>query len=213
MLNTKIKAIIFDMDGVILDSEPLHEIARQRMFHRLQITPDESFPKPVGNSASGYWRQVCTLCQINEDAYDLQAEQYRLVAEQIAENHVPVSDGVLDIFSWAKEHGVKIGLASSSTRPLVDETLQLLGVYDYFDCTVSGDEVAHKKPEPDIYLKALELLGCSNEQAVAIEDTTSGIKAAVCAGIFCYGYENPTSGPQDLSQASAVVTNLKQVIE
>ena len=213
MINKDIKAIIFDMDGVILDSEPLHEIARQRMFQRLQITPDESFPNPVGNSASGYWRLICSLCHINEDAYDLQEEQYRLVAEQIAENHVPISDGVLDIFSWAKEHDVKIGLASSSTRPLVNETLQLLGVYDYFDCTVSGDEVAHKKPEPDIYLKALELLGCSNNQAVAIEDTTSGIKAAVRAGIFCYGYENPTSGPQDLSQASAVVTNLKQIIE
>ena len=208
-----LKIIIFDMDGVILDSEPLHENARQMMFRSFGIVPDENFPNPVGKSSSGFWRTVSGLCGLDQDAYALEAEQYRLVAVQIKENHVPVSDGLMDILEWAKAHGVKIGLASSSTRVLVDETLDMLGIRRYFDVTVSGDEVIKKKPAPYPYLKVLELAGCASEEAVAVEDSNSGIQAAKNAGIFCYGYDNPTSGDQDLSNADQVIKNLREILQ
>ena len=106
---------------------------------------------------------------------------------------------------------IKIGLASSSTRPLVDETLSLLNIKQYFDCVVSGDEIPRKKPAPDIYLRVLELTGISAENAVAVEDTKAGTIAARDAGIFCYGYVNPTSGEQDLSNAATTIFHLREL--
>ena len=200
------------MDGVILDSEPLHENARQMMYRSFHIVPDENFPNPVGKSSSGFWRTVSELCGLKEDAYALEAEQYRLVAVQIEENQVPPSDGLMDILKWAKEHDVKIGLASSSTRTLVDDALNLLGIREYFDYTVSGDEVIKKKPAPYPYLKVLEMSGFAAEEAVAVEDSNSGVQAAKNAGIFCYGYDNPTSGDQDLSNSDQVIKNLREIL-
>ena len=213
MKKDNLKIIIFDMDGVILDSEPLHENARQMMYRNFGIVPDENFPNPVGKSSSGFWRTVSGLCGIERDPYELEAEQYHLVAMQIRDNHVPVSDGLMDVLNWAKENGVKIGLASSSTRVLVDNALKFLGIRDWFDYTVSGDEVEHKKPYPDPYLKVLEMAGMAPEDAVAVEDSNSGVQAAKNAGVFCFGYDNPTSGDQDLSNADCVIKKLNEILE
>lgn len=200
------------MDGVILDSEPLHEIARQTMFRNFGIVPDESFPSPVGNSSSGFWRQIIAICGIKGDPYDLEAQQYHLVARQIEENHIPPSDGLREVLDWAKTHDIKVGLASSSTRVLVDDALRILGIQGYFDYTVSGDEIPKKKPEPDVYLRVLEMAGIPAEQAVAVEDSRTGVEAANRAGIFCYGYQNPTSGEQDLTHAGKKIVNLREII-
>lgn len=207
-----LKIIIFDMDGVILDSEPLHENARQMMFREFGIVPDDTFPDPVGKSSSGFWRKIIELCGIEGEPYALEKEQYRLVAKQIEENHIPPSDGLKEVLAWAKAHGVKIGLASSSTRVLVDDALRLLGVDEAFDYTVSGDEIKAKKPAPDAYLKVLELSGFSAENAVAIEDSCAGVTAAKNAGVFCFGYRNATSGEQNIDAADKIIENLKEIL-
>lgn len=206
-----IKLLIFDMDGVVLDSEPLHENARQSMFRELGIIPDDRLPDPVGKSSSGFWRKVLEVYPIGGDPYELEKRQYSLVARQIEENHLRPSDGFQDVVDRAKARGIKIGLASSSTRMLVDDTLRLLGVDRYFDVTVSGDEVAHKKPEPDVYLKVLEIAGEKPDRAAAVEDSEAGVRAARRAGIFCYGYVNETSGGQDVSGADRVIRHLGEI--
>lgn len=206
-----IELLIFDMDGVVLDSEPLHENARQSMFRELGISPDDRLPDPVGKSSSGFWRKVLEVYQMEGDPYELERRQYGLVARQIEANQLQPSDGFLDVVERAKARGIKIGLASSSTRVLVDDALRLLGVDQYFDITVSGDEVAHKKPEPDVYLRALELAGGRPDRAVAVEDSQAGVRAAQRAGIFCYGYVNETSGGQDISGADRVIRHLGEI--
>lgn len=212
-MDKNLKIIIFDMDGVVLDSEPLHENARQIMFKELGIVPDETFPEAVGKSSAGFWRQIIELCKIGGEPYALEARQYALVAQQIEENHVQPSVGFLDVVEWAKAHDVKVGLASSSTRVLVNDSLRLLGVKEHFDYTVSGNEIARKKPAPDSYLKVLELAGCQPADAIAIEDSSSGVAAAKNAGIYCFGYHNVTSGEQDLSKADSVIDSLKEIMD
>lgn len=207
-----VKLIIFDMDGVVLDSEPLHENARQMMFREFGIVPDDTFPDPVGKSSSGFWRKIIAKCGIEGEPYGLEAQQYSLVEKQIAENKVPPSEGLIDVLEWAKKNSLKIALASSSTRRLVDAALHLLHVADYFDYTVSGDEVNAKKPAPDVYLKVLEMAGVSAEEAVAIEDSQAGVEAAKNAGVFCFGYKNETSGGQDISSADEIIGKLNEVI-
>lgn len=213
MMNKDLKIIIFDMDGVVLDSEPLHENARQMMFKELGIVPDETFPEAVGKSSSGFWRQIIELCKIDGEPYALEARQYALVAQQIEENHIQPSVGFMDIVKWAKENDVIVGLASSSTRILVNDSLRLLEVKEFFDYTVSGNEIKTKKPAPDSYLKVLELAGCRPEEAIAIEDSSSGVAAAKNAGIFCFGYQNVTSGEQDLSKADKIVDSLTEIMD
>lgn len=212
MEKQKISMIIFDMDGVLLDSEPLHENARQSMFRKYGIDPGDDLPDPVGKSSSGFWRIVMERYGIQGDPYLLEKEQYHLVAEQIRDNHVQPSDGLVELLDMARSSGIKIGLASSSTRVLVDDTLRLLGIKDYFDYTVSGDEVAAKKPKPDVYLKVLELSQCAPQEACAVEDSHAGVVSAQSAGIFCYGYRNDTSGGQDISSADRIIENLREIM-
>ncbi len=206
-----LKLLIFDMDGVILDSEPLHENARQMIFQRFGIVPDAAFPDPVGNSSSGFWREVIKKCGIEGEPYDLEREQYRLVAQQIEENRISPSEGLEELLCWAKTHEIGIGLASSSTRVLVDDTLRLLGIEKYFDYTVSGDEVPVKKPAPDVYQRVLEMAGIKAGNAAAVEDTHTGMQAAKSAGIYCYGYRNLSSGEQDMEAADKVIEKLTEI--
>lgn len=211
MNKEEIKLIVFDMDGVILDSEPLHENARQMMFEKYGIVPDASFPDPVGKSASGFWRTIIKMCNLEGNPYTFEEEQYRLVAMQIEKNQVAPSEGFIEVLDWAKSQRMEIGLASSSNRILVDDTLRLLDIGSYFDYTVSGDEVSKKKPAPDVYQKVLRMSGIYAEQAVAVEDSSTGIAAAKSAGIFCFGYENETSGGQNVSGADKVITHLTEI--
>lgn len=206
-----LKLLIFDMDGVILDSEPLHENARQMIFRRFGIVPDETFPDPVGNSSSGFWREVIKKCGIEGEPYALEKEQYRLVAQQIEENQISPSEGLEELLHWAKAHEIRIGLASSSTRVLVDDTLRLLRIEKFFDYTVSGDEVPVKKPAPDVYQRVLEMAGVRAGNAAAVEDTHTGMQAAKSAGLYCYGYRNLSSGEQDMEAADKVIEKLTEI--
>jgi len=212
-MNKDLKIIIFDMDGVVLDSEPLHENARQIMFKELEIVPDETFPEAVGKSSAGFWKEIIELCGIEGNPDALETRQYALVAQQIEDNHVKPSVGFREIVDWAKENGVKVGLASTSTRVLIEDSLRLLGVRDDFDYTVSGNEIERKKPAPDSYLKVLELAGYLAENAIAIEDSTAGVGAAKNTGIFCFGYRNVTSGEQDLSKADKIIDSLMEIMD
>jgi len=205
------KMLIFDMDGVILDSEPLHQEARELMYAEYGIKTDNTLPDPVGKSSSGFWRLVGEKYGFSFDADAMEAEQYSLVAMLAEKKHTEPNSGLINILELAKVNGIKTGVASSSSRQLVSRILDLLGIQQYFDVVVCGDEIANKKPAPDVYKKVLELAGASPCDAVAIEDSDAGIKAAKSAGIYCYGYKNNTSGNQSLLEADKIITRLADI--
>lgn len=207
------KILIFDMDGVVLDSEPLHQRARELMYEKYGVHPQECFPDPVGKSSRLFWEDVAGICGMTWDSKQMEDEQFRLVAEQVETGCVPVTEGLLEVLGRAKEGGIKTGLASSSDRTLVNRVLRALGIIQYFDIIVTGDEVANKKPFPDVYERVLEIAGISSGQAAAVEDSAAGVEAAKCAGIYCYGYRNETSGEQNLKRADRVVEHLRDVEE
>lgn len=207
------KAIIFDMDGVILNSEPLHEEARQNMFQEMGIVLDDTFPDPVGKDADKFWNLIFARYGIQGNGQEKGVQHYRLVAELVEKSGIGANEGLIEVLEWAKKKDVKVGLASSSPRFLVDKVLHILKIEQYFDCTVSGDEVARKKPAPDIYQKVLAQLGIQSAEAVAVEDSKTGIEAARAAGIYCFGYINPTSGEQDIQRADCQIPYLGELIE
>lgn len=207
------KIIIFDMDGVILDSEPLHQNAREIMYKKYGIYDIENLPDPVGKSSGGFWELVRKKNDRTWNSEQMEKEQYDLVAEQVRNNRQVKSEGLEEILRWCGQNAWMIGLASSSTRRLVGQILDILQVREYFDVIVCGDEVKNKKLAPDIYDKVLNLAGVKQNNAIAVEDSDTGIRAAKAAGIFCYGYRNRSSGLQNLSSADAVIHNLKEIME
>lgn len=206
-----IKIIIFDMDGVILDSEPLHQKAREMMYEKYTVHVDSDFPDPVGKSSSGYWRWVMERCGRTWDPLQMEQEQYELVLKQVQEDNIPETQNMRMVLQWAKRNNLKIGLASSSSRMLVNGILDTLQLKNYFDCIISGDEVARKKPAPDVYNAVLKNMKIQPEEAIAIEDSNVGIKAAKMAGIRCLAYRNPSSGNQNLSEADSIIVNMAQI--
>lgn len=207
------KILIFDMDGVVLDSEPLHQRAREMMYEKYGVKPLDCFPDPVGKSSRLFWETVADICGMAWDSKQMEDEQFSLVAEQVETGRVPVTEGLLEVLGQAKEEGVKAGLATSSDRAMVERVLRALGIIQYFDIIVTGDEVANKKPFPDVYERVLEIAGINPGRAAAVEDSSAGVEAAKSAGIYCYGYRNETSGEQNLEKADRVVGHLRDVGE
>lgn len=210
-MNPKIKILIFDMDGVILDSEPLHACAREQMYKKYGVPLDQKRPAPEGKSTRDYWALLGEMFGLSLDADALEKEQFDLVARQVEEKQVPPSAGLTDVLQWARGQGLRIGLASSSSRSLVARVLKLLELEDYFDIVVCGDEIAQKKPAPDIYRKVLHMAGCKPDEALAVEDSDTGIRAAKSAGIYCIGYRNVTTKHQTLAEADLVIDGIRQI--
>lgn len=176
------EAVIFDMDGVIFDSERLvyegwKALSVKYGFDNL----DEIYMKCIGvNSA--------TCRQIYLDFYgeDFPYDKYR--QERSDDYHarysggrLPMKAGVEELLKYLKETGYKIAIASSTRSALVKEQIEDAGLMQYFDVIVGGDQVKKSKPEPDIFLKAAELLGVKPENAYVIEDSYNGIRAAKSA--------------------------------
>ncbi len=208
------KMLIFDMDGVILNSEPLHQRARELVCEEYGIeVSEEDLPNPVGKSSSEFYSIIFDITGTKGLSPDkLEAKQFELVEKLAREYNVPCNDGLIELLSWCKGNDIIIGLASSSNRHLVNGILDALGIADYFSYTVSGEETDNKKPAPDVYNKVLSLAGIDASDACAVEDSAAGIAAAKAAGIYCFGYNNPTSQGQNQSQADCIIDNLAQII-
>lgn len=204
---------IFDLDGVIADTEPLHRIAKLRIFAKLGVTSNVDLDRHVGRPNVELWTSVIEESGLERTAGELERMQYDLILEQLAENDARPTRGLPELLDALDAAGVRCALCSSSDRYYVDRVLNFFGFAGRFATIVGGDEVAEKKPAPDGYLKVLRDAGVEAARAVALEDTTAGVGAAVAAGIACIGYVNPTSGNQDLSRAALRVAGLSEVVD
>ena len=199
------------MDGVILNSEPIHGDAETMILEKLGI-PENDQHSIVGTAATDFWKIIVEKFHIDKDPAELVKEQFDYVAQQIEEQRMPANSGLREVLEWAKSRNMKIALASSSDRSLVDRILHILHLEKYFDFTVAGNEVGKRKPDPALYKRVLEECGLHAEEAIAVEDSGTGVESARAAGIFCYGYKNVTSGKQDLSRANVVIEELAEII-
>ncbi|GHU51324.1 phosphatase [Clostridia bacterium] len=201
-----IKAVIFDLDGVLLDSQPLHfevDIALLREFgvdagHNIV---DKHAGMTTHNRLSKYKRDF-NLPQSFEEIWDA---NLRILNEKLDKEPLPKTDGIVELLEKIKGAGYKTAVASSSSDSYVRKVLGQADLLRFFDILVNSDNVENGKPAPDIFNKALRLLGVPPDSAVIFEDSRNGVLAAAAAGVKCIGYLNPTSGEQDLSAASAVI--------
>lgn len=178
------KAVVFDMDGILFDTEKLCmdswvAIADESNLPDMEII----FPKCIGLNANDS-KQVVLSAYGQDFAY----EEFRQRAsvwfwDYIDKNGLPIKPGVKELLAWLKEAGWKIGLASSTRRSSVMAHLEQAGIIDYFETIITGDMVEHSKPQPDIYLIACKELQVEPGEAYAIEDSPNGIRSAHAAGM------------------------------
>lgn len=210
----KKKGIIFDMDGVIIDSEPLH----------CQCTIETLKDYGVEISLSdmdkyiGVADHVMVESLINEFSINVSSDEFlkrqddkRLVVFN-KDSMVSVS-GTIELIKYLHDKGLKIALASSSPRYFIEMVLKNFDLLKYFTAIVSGEELERSKPHPDIYLKAAKEIGMDPIDCMVIEDANAGVRSAKAAGMYTIGYQNPNSGAQDLSMADVVIESIKEVYE
>lgn len=205
-----IKAFIFDMDGVIVDSEPLHfEVSRRIMRDFGLELPDEAFHPYVGITNEQMWTDVIARYSLNTTITEMLKKDF-LLKKEVFRDLQPIK-GIPELLTNLKKDGIATGLASSSEREFIEMVLEKLQIRGYFQAIVSGEEVERSKPEPEIFLRAAKLLNVEPADCLVLEDSKHGVEAAKRAGMKCIGYQNPNSGPQDLSRADKIVYTLENL--
>jgi HAD superfamily hydrolase (TIGR01509 family) len=206
------EAVIFDLDGVLVDSEPLWNGAKKEVVERTGGNWREDAPKAMIGMSSPEWSRYMR----NELGVPLGIEEIdRLVVnrmEQLYRTHLPLLPGAVEAVRDLKRHW-PLGLASSANREIIDLVLVLAGLTDAFTATVSSEEVKRGKPAPDVYLEAARLVGVEAVRCVAIEDSTSGLRSAAAAGMAVIAVPNPhyPPGADALALAAATVRTVGEV--
>ena len=206
------KSVIFDMDGVLVNTEPIHYRMYQEFFKEEGIDlPYEIYAPCIGSTVQ-YLRGILM------DAYHIDIRDPKNWARIKAHEEAIIEKegygeiaGIREFITDLHDKGIKLAVASSSFYELIVKTTKAIGIYEYFDKIVSGADVAHPKPAPDVFFKAMEELGVKPEECVIVEDSSNGVRAAKASGAACIGFYNPDSGNQDLSLADIIVEGFEEV--
>ena len=205
--------IIFDMDGVLLDSEPMHQEIIYETFQLEGIPFDKAYIQTLtGMSAFPMWEKVKRDAQRSESVEELIKFHRDYFFKRLPEVKVPLVPHVKDVLEKFKNEGKHLSLASSSARKLIDIFTQQTNIAHYFEVIMSGDDVKYSKPNPEIFLKVAQWYGLPATQFTVIEDSTNGVKAAKSANMKCIGFDNPLSGGQDLSQADLLIHSMQELL-
>ncbi len=210
-IKQQLQMVIFDLDGVIVDSEPLHDAAKKWILEQNGVMEKPDLSWSVGIPGVDIWTRLIKQYGLRAAPAEFERQQYEFILSSIREKNIPESRGLKELLAWLATRNITVGLASSSDRFYVERILKHYELTDRFQFVTAGDEVPQKKPAPDVYRNDLSRSGIHAGQAVAIEDSASGIQAAAAAGMHCIGYRNPTSGNQDLSKADWIVNSLADV--
>lgn len=205
--------IIFDMDGVLLDSEPMHQEIIYETFQLEGIPFDKAYIQTLtGMSAFPMWEKVKRDAQRSESVEELIKFHRDYFFKRLPEVKVPLVPHVKDVLEKFKNEGKHLSLASSSGHKLIDIFTQQTNIAHYFEVIMSGDDVKYSKPNPEIFLKVAQWYGLPATQFTVIEDSTNGVKAAKSANMKCIGFDNPLSGGQDLSQADLLIHSMQELL-
>ena len=206
----KFHAIIFDMDGVIVDSEPLHERAFLEVLEEIGFgrTHDIDFPAYYGKSDLIVWRDFIARhhpAQSLEELLGRKEEKFGALLQK----EEPIFPGLLELLTRLSPR-YPLAVASGSRHPTINAVLAMRGLRRFFRVVVSSEDVPHGKPAPDIFLRTAELLGVAPRGCCVIEDSASGVEAALAAGMTVVAITNSLPG-EKLARATSVVETYEEL--
>jgi HAD superfamily hydrolase (TIGR01509 family) len=204
------KAVVFDMDGIVIDSEPIHSLAFKEVLSEYGVpyVTDEIVHVP-GLGSKENWEILKERFGFEEDTSVLVAKRRQAYLRAL-KNRLEPRPGLLKLLDELAEKGYALALATSSTSS-VDVVLDGLNIRRYFDAVVGGTEVTKTKPDPEIFLKVAIKLDNSTEECLAIEDAVAGMKAAKRAGMKCIAVPTSCTIADDFSEADLVLDSLEYI--
>lgn len=202
------KVVIFDMDGVVVDTEPTYREINSKLYKELNvnITLEEQFSF-VGNGSRIIWTKIKDKGSLTQSVEELMEMSKSRKYEYLSKSDskiIPI-EGIEKLLLTLKANEFVIAMASSSPRKNIEVILQKVKLINYFQYIVSGEDVEKGKPNPDIFLKAAERFKAKACDCTVIEDSNNGITGAKAAGMKCVGFRNLNSGNQDISKADIIL--------
>lgn len=200
------------MDGVIIDSEPIHQQMEFEMYKELGLNiSSEEHKNYVGTSSIDMWNMIKERHQLEKTPEELLLYGRQKYWDALDQNRVPLVVGSRELMSKLFQNNFIIQVASSATRPTVDKVIEHFDLASMISHRIGGNEVKKSKPNPEIFIKAAGQSESIPAQCLVIEDSANGVKAAKDTGMQCIGYANPGTGIQDLSEADFVVSDLSEI--
>ncbi|MCE2596398.1 HAD family phosphatase [Motilimonas cestriensis] len=208
----KFKAAIFDMDGLLLDTERVCMQVFQQACDEVQVPFDKTiYLSIIGRNATGIEHILRNYYRDNYPAvHQAWRERYNAI---VLHQAIPVKDGVIELLDWLKANNIPAAVATSTKKEVAGTKLKLARLDHYFDHFTTGCEVEHGKPAPDIYLLAAERLGIAPEHCLAFEDSNNGVRAAVSANMITFQIPDLTEPDAEiLALGHHVSPSLHQVL-
>jgi len=204
-----IRAAIFDMDGVLVDSEPHYFAINSQLFQKLgfHVTLEEYQPF-IGGSAQYMWSTLKKRFHLPQPVSELIALKRNWLLEQFQSILVSPMPGIVRILDFLHDRSIPRAVASSSSRPMIELLLTKTDLFVYFSEITDGEEVRHGKPDPEIFLLTAKKLGIDPEECMVLEDSPKGIEAANAASMFSVGLCS-SHGPEELSHADILLESLE----
>jgi beta-phosphoglucomutase family hydrolase len=206
-----IRALIFDMDGVIVDSEPLHLVAYQEFFSKFNIHYTEEHNREFLGCKDVAMAQILIDRLSLPETPESMVKAKESILMRLLKEEAVARPGLTYILDAAKNAGLPLAIASSATLPTINLVVDRLNIRSYFQTLTSGDEVANGKPAPDVFLLAAKRLGVEPQRCLVIEDTYNGIRAAKAAGMMCIAIPCEQTKHQDHSQADLQMCSLEEI--
>lgn len=209
----KVDCVLFDMDGVIIDSEVLHKKAYYQTFRSLGLdVSDDLYKTLTGSSTINAFQKLVKHFKLNESPEKL-VLQKRKIYVNLFENDpsLHLVHGVEDLIQYLHGKGITLVLASSSAMVNINRVFKRFDLDKYFSAKISGADLERSKPFPEIFEKAALLGKTAKEHCIVIEDSDNGVAAANAAGIYVVGFRNPMAADQTLEFADQVITDFKEI--
>ena len=204
--------IIFDMDGVLIDSEYTYLESKTNILNDAGYDVDISYQYQfMGTTYQYMWQAMKDELGLPLEVEDYINDMNLRRAEMIERDGVQPIKNVQQFVKQLHEAGFRMAVASSSPKKDIEFAMDSLNLAQYFEYLVSGEEVENSKPAPDVFLYAASLLEVAPEECIAFEDTKNGSKAAKSANMYTIGFENPDYPKQDLSAADEIITDFAQI--
>lgn len=207
------EAVIFDMDGVLVNSEPFYVEVEQTNFKMLGLNITEDEHKTYqGTATDRMWQIIKEKYGVSQAVEELVEMTNSIVTPYFASLEIIESmPGVEQLIKRLAKEKIPMALASSSYPDVIEIILQKTGIKSYFDVVVDSQMAGASKPEPDIFLLAAQKLGLPPDKCIVIEDSANGIQAAKSAGMYCIAFAGPGSELQDQSHADRIISDFNEL--